>query len=68
MDEPAASVSAADGTMVYLVASAGGWLADRIPGSYRSVLWGGVLIARDRHATAVIAPAPWPRRTTHPVH
>ncbi|MFD6971652.1 hypothetical protein [Streptomyces sp. NPDC059979] len=36
-DEPAASVSAADGTMVYLASSAGGWLADRIPGSYRSV-------------------------------
>lgn len=37
MDEPAASVSGADGTMVSLVSSAGGWLADRIPASYRSV-------------------------------
>ncbi|MFD7028196.1 peptide MFS transporter [Streptomyces sp. NPDC059917] len=49
----AASVSAAYGTMVYLVSVAGGWLADRILGSYRSVLWGGVLIACGHYAMAV---------------
>lgn len=49
----AASVSAAYGTMVYLVSVAGGWLADRILGSYRAVLWGGVLIACGHYAMAV---------------
>ena len=49
----AASVSAAYGTLVYLVSVAGGWLADRIPGSYRAVLWGGVLIACGHYAMAV---------------
>ncbi|MEV7416835.1 peptide MFS transporter [Streptomyces sp. NPDC089919] len=49
----AASVSAAYGTMVYLVSVGGGWLADRILGSYRAVLWGGVLIACGHYAMAV---------------
>jgi POT family proton-dependent oligopeptide transporter len=49
----AASVAAAYGTMVYLVSVAGGWLADRILGSYRAVLWGGVLIACGHYAMAV---------------
>uniref|UniRef100_A0AAU2JSF0 Peptide MFS transporter n=1 Tax=Streptomyces sp. NBC_00049 TaxID=2903617 RepID=A0AAU2JSF0_9ACTN len=53
----AASVSAAYGTMVYLVSVAGGWLADRILGSYRAVLWGGVLIACGHYAMAVPTPA-----------
>ncbi|WP_245001607.1 peptide MFS transporter [Streptomyces alfalfae] len=51
----AASVSAAYGTLVYLVSVAGGWLADRILGSYRAVLWGGVLIACGHYAMAVPA-------------
>lgn len=38
----AASVSAAYGTLVYLVPVAGGRLADRILGSFRAVLWGGI--------------------------
>ncbi|MFJ1863829.1 peptide MFS transporter [Streptomyces sp. NPDC088097] len=49
----AASVSAAYGTMVYLVSVAGGWLADRILGSYRAVLFGGILIACGHYAMAV---------------
>ncbi|MEU2833919.1 peptide MFS transporter [Streptomyces lavendulae] len=49
----AASVSAAYGTMVYLVSVAGGWLADRILGSYRAVLSGGILIACGHYAMAV---------------
>lgn len=49
----AASVAAAYGTMVYLVSVAGGWLADRILGSYRAVLWGGILIACGHYAMAV---------------
>lgn len=36
--------------MVYLVA--GGWLADRILGSYRAVLRGGILIACGHYAMA----------------
>ncbi|WP_438292315.1 peptide MFS transporter [Streptomyces sp. HUAS TT7] len=53
----AASVSAAYGTLVYLVSVAGGWLADRILGSYRAVLYGGVLIACGHYAMAVPTPA-----------
>lgn len=49
----AASVAAAYGTMVYLVSVAGGWLADRILGSYRAVLWAGILIACGHCAMAV---------------
>ncbi|MFG2148759.1 peptide MFS transporter [Streptomyces sp. NPDC048696] len=53
----AASVSAAYGTLVYLVSVAGGWLADRILGSYRAVLYGGVLIACGHYTMAVPTPA-----------
>lgn len=49
----AASVSAAYGTLVYLVSVAGGWLADRILGSYRAVLYGGILIALGHYAMAL---------------
>ncbi|MFE7614207.1 peptide MFS transporter [Streptomyces sp. NPDC057496] len=49
----AASVSAAYGTLVYLVSVAGGWLADRMLGSYRAVLYGGILIACGHYAMAV---------------
>lgn len=49
----AASVSAAHGTLVCLVSVAGGRLADRILGSYRAVLWGGVLIACVHYAMVV---------------
>ncbi|MFJ1581350.1 peptide MFS transporter [Streptomyces sp. NPDC088182] len=52
-DGTAASVAAAYGTLVYLLSVAGGWLADRILGSYRAVLWGGVLIALGHYAMAV---------------
>ncbi|KUL28275.1 peptide MFS transporter [Streptomyces regalis] len=49
----AASVSAAYGTLVHLVSVVGGRLADRILGSYRAVLWGGILIACGHYAMAV---------------
>ncbi|MFD6414765.1 peptide MFS transporter [Streptomyces sp. NPDC060194] len=51
----AASLSAAYGTLVYLVSVAGGWLADRILGSYRAVLYGGILIAFGHYAMAIAA-------------
>lgn len=53
----AASVSAAYGTLVHLVSVPGGRLADRMPGAYRAVLWGGVLIACGHYAMAVPAAA-----------
>ncbi|MFE2144293.1 hypothetical protein ACFXA3_21605 [Streptomyces sp. NPDC059456] len=51
IDEPAAPVAPeagrppADGTMVHPVPAPGGWLAERILGSYRAVLAAGLLAA-----------------------
>ncbi|MDJ1133734.1 peptide MFS transporter [Streptomyces iconiensis] len=53
----AASVAAGYSTLVYLLSVAGGWIADRMLGSYRSVLYGGVLIACGHYAMAVPHPA-----------
>ncbi|OEV05206.1 peptide permease [Streptomyces oceani] len=56
----AASVVAAYGTLVYLCCVLGGWLADRILGSYRAVLYGGILIACGHYAMALpVAAATW---------
>lgn len=41
----ASSVVAAYGALVYLVAIGGAWIADRVAGTYRSVLWGAIVIA-----------------------
>lgn len=41
----ASSVVAAYGALVYLLAIVGAWIADRIIGTYRSVLWGAIVIA-----------------------
>lgn len=40
----ASSVVAAYGALVYLVAIGGAWIADRVAGTYRSVLWGAAII------------------------
>ncbi|MFE7405366.1 peptide MFS transporter [Isoptericola sp. NPDC057559] len=53
----AASIAAGYGTMVYLVSVGGGWVADRVLGSYRSVLWGGILIAAGHYTMAIPAEA-----------
>ena len=39
--------------MVYLVSLPGGWLADRITGQRKAVLWGGIIIALGEFALAV---------------
>jgi POT family proton-dependent oligopeptide transporter len=54
-DSTASSVYAAYSTLIYLVSVAGGWLADRVLGSYRSVLYGGIGIALGHYAMAVPA-------------
>ncbi|WP_441246749.1 peptide MFS transporter [Kitasatospora sp. McL0602] len=53
----ASSVVAAYGTLVYLLSVVGGWVADRVLGSYHAVLHGGILIACGHYAMAVPAPA-----------
>ncbi|NUP51454.1 MAG: peptide MFS transporter [Catenulispora sp.] len=40
-------------SLVYLMALPGGWIADRIWGARRSVLWGGVIIALGHYVMAV---------------
>jgi POT family proton-dependent oligopeptide transporter len=40
-------------SLVYLMAVPGGWIADRIWGARRSVLWGGVVIAAGHYVMAV---------------
>ncbi|TNH31698.1 peptide MFS transporter [Micromonospora orduensis] len=55
-----ASANAVYGTynaMVYLLALPGGWVADRLIGARRSVLWGGVVIAAGHYVMAV--PVRW---------
>jgi POT family proton-dependent oligopeptide transporter len=43
--------------MVYLMALPGGWVADRLIGPRRSVLWGGVVIAAGHYVMAI--PTRW---------
>ncbi|MEV0155773.1 peptide MFS transporter [Micromonospora sp. NPDC050686] len=43
--------------MVYLMALPGGWVADRLLGARRSVLWGGVVIACGHYVMAI--PTGW---------
>jgi proton-dependent oligopeptide transporter, POT family len=40
-------------SLVYLMALPGGWIADRIWGARRSVLWGGIIIALGHYVMAV---------------
>jgi POT family proton-dependent oligopeptide transporter len=43
--------------MVYLMALPGGWVADRLIGARRSVLWGGIVIALGHYVMAI--PVGW---------
>ncbi len=45
-------------SMVYMMALPGGWIADRLIGQRRAVLYGGILIALGHFAMAVPA-RPW---------
>jgi POT family proton-dependent oligopeptide transporter len=40
-------------SMVYLVTLPGGWIADKIMGQRRAVLWGGIVIAAGHYAMAI---------------
>ncbi len=40
-------------SMVYLMALPGGWVADRLLGTRRTVLWGGIVIALGHYALAL---------------
>ncbi|MCC2334826.1 peptide MFS transporter [Cellulomonas wangsupingiae] len=56
-DATGAALVAVYGSAVYLVTVVGGWVADRMIGARRAVLWGGVVIAAGHVALAV--PAQW---------
>lgn len=51
----AAAVYAIYNAMVYMLSIPGGWIADRLWGARRSVLWGGVVIAAGHYSMAVPA-------------
>ncbi|MER5705728.1 peptide MFS transporter [Micromonospora sp. NPDC002296] len=53
----ATAVYGAYNAMVYLMALPGGWVADRLLGARRSVLWGGVTIACGHYVMAI--PVGW---------
>lgn len=56
-DATGAALVAVYGSAVYLVTVVGGWVADRVIGARRSVLWGGVVIAAGHVSLAVPAHA-----------
>ncbi|MEU3456251.1 peptide MFS transporter [Micromonospora sp. NPDC006766] len=56
-ESTANAVYGAYNAMVYLMALPGGWIADRLIGARRSVLWGGVVIAAGHYVMAV--PTRW---------
>lgn len=44
-EEVASSVVAAYGALLYLLSIIGAWIADRMTGTHRAVLWGAIIIA-----------------------
>jgi proton-dependent oligopeptide transporter, POT family len=54
-DVAAASLYSIYNSMVYFMALPGGWIADRILGTRRSVLWGGIVIALGHYSLAFSA-------------
>ncbi|BCJ75574.1 MFS transporter [Catellatospora sp. IY07-71] len=51
-DVAAAALYSIYNSMVYFMALPGGWIADRLIGTRRSVLWGGIVIALGHYALA----------------
>jgi POT family proton-dependent oligopeptide transporter len=51
-DSQAFQIYSVYNSMVYLMALPGGWVADRLMGTRRSVLWGGIVIALGHYALA----------------
>ncbi|WP_327104667.1 peptide MFS transporter [Nonomuraea glycinis] len=58
-EETAQAVVGVYGALIYLVALPGGWIADRILGPRRSVLWGGFVIMCGHISMAVPVPTPF---------
>lgn len=54
-DAAAAVIYSIYNSMVYFMALPGGWIADRIAGTRRSVLWGGIIIALGHYSLAFSA-------------
>ena len=54
-DAAAATVYGTYTSMVYLLSLPGGWVADRLVGQRRAVLYGGILIASGHYALAIPA-------------
>ncbi|MDY5158112.1 peptide MFS transporter [Actinotignum timonense] len=52
-EDVGSSIVAAYGALVYLLSIAGAWIADRISGTYRTVLWGGIVIAAGHIAMGI---------------
>ncbi|MEV4415195.1 peptide MFS transporter [Catellatospora sp. NPDC049609] len=56
-DVAAAALYSIYNSMVYFMALPGGWIADRLIGTRRSVLWGGIIIALGHYSLAFSAKA-----------
>ena len=54
-DAAAAAIYGTYTSMVYLMSLPGGWIADRLIGQRRAVLYGGILIASGHYALAIPA-------------
>ena len=52
-DADAFTIYSVYNSMVYLMALPGGWIADRLLGTRRSVLWGGIVIAAGHYVLAL---------------
>ena len=57
--ETAQAVVGVYGALIYLVALPGGWIADRILGARRSVLWGGFIIMLGHISMAIPVTTPF---------